>query len=204
MTKAAVIVETRPNGLQAALDRHLPWLDGWDLWAFCSISSINQFIDYGVDMYIRGGITINSLNDYNRLLTSESFWNQLVQYDKVLIFQTDSGILRPGIEDFFEWDYVGAPWKFQDHGGNGGFSLRTPSVMLEIIQGYPWSPQLGYEDVYFCNEMKVYGIGKLAPREVCFKFSMETIFELGTLGYHAITNYHGRDQVKQILNQYEP
>lgn len=139
--------------------------------------------------------------DYNVLLTSERFW-KAVPFEKVLIFQHDSGLLRQGIEEFLHWDYVGAPWKFQDHGGNGGLSLRTVKTMIETIAHTPYQPIIhGNEDVYFSNNIHRVG-GKLAPREVCSKFSCESIFELGTLGYHAIDKHLNNEQVNQIMNQY--
>ena len=46
-----------------------------------------------------------SVDGYNKLLTSSQFWDCL-EYDKVLIFQTDSRILRSGIEEFLHFDYM--------------------------------------------------------------------------------------------------
>jgi hypothetical protein len=145
---------------------------------------------------------IRTLNDYNKLLTSQEFWAML-PVDKCLIFQHDSMILREGIEEFFEFDMVGAPWKFQYHGNNGGFSLRDPLIMQHICKDFKWHPGLGYEDVFFCNIMHQHDIGELAPREVCRKFACETIFELGTLGVHAIQKYLTPQQVNQIMTQYD-
>lgn len=146
---------------------------------------------------------IKTINDYNQLLTSSRFWNELVRYDRILIFQHDSTLLRNGIEEFLEYDYVGAPWKFQEHGGNGGLSIRNPKAMLACIQKQLWNPKLGNEDVYFSNLLKDMPEFKLAPRDVCSKFSCESIFQLGTLGYHAIEKYLTEEEVNQIKRQYE-
>lgn len=148
---------------------------------------------------------LKTLSDYNRLLTSKEFW-QGIPFDKVLITQMDAEILRPGIEDFLEYDYVGAPWKFQQHGGNGGFSLRTKNSILDVIEYNPYKGESvhGYEDVYFSNVLKQFpSYGKLAPREVCEKFSCESIFALGTLGIHAIDKYLKPDQCETIRKQYK-
>lgn len=143
-----------------------------------------------------------TLNDYNTLMTSKHLW-EMIPFDKVLIFQQDADLLRPGIEEFLEYDYVGAPWKFQEHGGNGGLSLRSKEHMIKVIDAFPYDvSREGYEDVYFSNHISAVG-GRLAPREVCSKFSCESIFQLGTLGYHAIDKYLTNEQVKQIKTQYE-
>ena len=198
MTNAAVITETRNFNPQIIRD-HLDMLpDNFDLIVFCGDSNAHLFNEFECIKY---NTSINNLNDYNRLLTSLYFWDKLQHFDKVLIFQTDSKILREGIEEFYKWDYVGAPWLFQEKGGNGGLSLRDPKIMLEIIESEPYNPGYGYEDVYFSNKVENYG--NLAPRNICKKFSCETIFELGTWGYHAIQNYMTNEQISKIENQYK-
>lgn len=144
---------------------------------------------------------VRTLAEYNQLLTSPKFWES-IKYERVLIFQHDSELLRKGIDSFLEYDYIGAPWKFQDKGGNGGLSLRNPEVMFEVTKAFPYNPGLGYEDVYFSNHIEKVG-GNLAPREVCSEFSCETIFKLGTLGAHAIDKYFTKEECEQIRNQYK-
>jgi hypothetical protein len=139
---------------------------------------------------------------YNKLLTNLHFWSEFTNYDRVLIFQHDSGLLRHGIEQFYSYDYIGAPWKFQQHGGNGGLSLRNPTVMKELLYLYPYHNNTINEDVYISNIMFQKNIGNLAHREACNLFSVETIFQLNTLGYHAIDKYHDPLRVKMIIEQY--
>ena len=145
-----------------------------------------------------------SNNDYNRILTSTSFWKDL-KLDKVLIFQHDSQLLRHGIEEFLEYDFIGAPlYHIPMPAMNGGLSLRNTSKMLEIIEKYPYQgmPIHGNEDIYFCNHMNLVG-GKLPTKEVAQQFSVETIFELGSLGVHAIEKWHTPEKCEEILNQYK-
>lgn len=156
---------------------------------------------FEVKHLVHGGI--KSMIDYNKLLASLPFWMAL-PYDKVLIFQHDSMLLRDGIEEFYEWDYVGAPWKFQDHGGNGGLSWRSREAMIEVLKMFPYVPSgNNNEDVYFSNALKQMPEFKLAPREVCEKFSCESIYKEGTLGYHAIDKYLTKEEVHKIKTQYE-
>lgn len=184
MNNIAVIVENRQvNNLDSIIDAHMIHLPGWEL-------------DVIKEVHIK------TLNDYNRLLTHDSFWEKYQDYDRVLIFQSDSMILKDGIDDFLEYDYYGAPWKFQNNGGNGGLSIRNPKKCLSLIKIKPWNHSYGYEDVYFSNHLHEVG-GVVAPREICELFSCETIFKLGTFGMHAIHKYLTATQVEQILNQYE-
>jgi hypothetical protein len=204
-TKAAVIIETRnlPN-LTEIIFKHLEMLDfSWNLHIFCSDQNYELLKRTfpGADI-INLHFSTLSTQQYNEILTSEWFWKRIIGM-KVLIFQTDSMLLRKGIDEFLEWDYVGAPWKFQEHGGNGGLSLRTKQMMIRVIQSYPYSKSMhGNEDIYFSNHLLKIEGAKLAPREVCKKFSCETIPELNTLGYHAIEKYLDFEIVNQIKTQY--
>ena len=73
-----------------------------------------------------------SIKEYNKLLTSVWFYEQLLS-KKFLLFQTDSCLLKDGIEDFLEFDYIGAPWPhLRNQIGNGGFSLRDKHVCIQI------------------------------------------------------------------------
>ncbi len=158
----------------------------------------HNFLPIGYKLYLNN--TVNSISDYNRLLTSFEFWENIKE-ENVLIIQHDSALLRTGIEEFYKWDYVGAPWEFQQHGGNGGLSFRKKSAMLKCLHEVAPIPELN-EDIYFSNALKFLGMN-LAPREICSQFSCETIFKLGTLGTHAIEKYLTTDQIKQIKSQYE-
>ena len=178
---AAAIVETRYlSDIRSVIEAHMSKLDGFELIIYHGLNNASLFTEIDCEKKI---VDIKTLNDYNLLLTSFNFWSGLLKYDKVLIFQHDSGILKDNISDFLEWDYIGAPWYFQDDGGNGGFSLRNPKVMTDIIRGMVYNPGKWNEDLYFCEAMRNYNM-RLAPKNVCEQFSVETVFKLGTFGYH--------------------
>jgi hypothetical protein len=214
MKKGAVLVETRllPD-LMKIIENHLLFLpEDWGFMMFGSKENEKWFHDHFPDCpFVTLGNKDLQPKDYNIMLTSKWFWEK-IPFDKILIFQHDSRLLKEGIEEFLQWDYVGAPWKFQHHGGNGGLSLRTKAAMIDIIERntpyYETYPDEGNEDVWFCNKLKYYSIHhpdplwKLAPRDICTKFCVESIYEMGTLGVHAIENYLTPLECNSILNQY--
>jgi hypothetical protein len=168
-----VIVEDRDlDYLQKVIDNHVE-NTGWELFK----------MDY----------PINSLDDYNRLLTSVAFWN-IVPFDKCLIFQHDSWLLRKGIDEFMDWDYVGAPWNFQEEGGNGGLSLRTVSVMKKICESEKWDGT--NEDIWFSKHLPKYG--KLAPRDICGSFSVESVYFENPFGVHAPWKYLTKGELNSL------
>lgn len=160
-----------------------------------------KFLPKDCEIYHVKNEVINSIADYNRLLTSKRLWRN-IPTEKVLIFQWDSFLLKEGIEYFLEYDYVGAPWKFQEHGGNGGLSIRDSKAMLKIINQFPqWDTSEPNEDVWFCNGMLQLGMD-LAPRKVCEKFSVESIYKLDTIGGHAIDVWLTPSECNSIRTQY--
>jgi hypothetical protein len=152
-------------------------------------------------------IKINSINivEYNKLLTSRKFWEELPA-ENILIFQSDSFMLRDGIEEFINYDYIGADWywiylnqypeyKKYSAGGNGGFSFRKKSKMLEIIDRLPYDDKLN-EDMYFALGLQ--GTNLPTPEQKQ-KFSVESVFHKEPLAVHAPDKYMKDDQLKIIL-----
>ena len=122
-----------------------------------------------------------------------------------MIYQEDSIIFKNNIEDFLKWDYIGAPWpKYQNDNrsgvGNGGVSLRTRSIMIQVIhkvnihQTVYNSSTLKYikntnstcppEDVYFSKNMEDFGIGLVADRKSASRFSTESLVNTNSFAGH--------------------
>lgn len=201
MKIAAVIVETRPGYRDVVSDHWCQLKSETPLIVLGSDANKHDFSSPAVQfLNLKTHLTIQQ---YNLLFTNKLFWSRLLKYDRVLIFQHDSMLMMPIPETYWEYDYIGAPWSFQLHGGNGGLSIRNPRKMLEVIEKIPYEfHRHGNEDVYFSNHLDLVG-GNIAPRNVCSNFSVESIFKLGTVGYHAIDKYLTPEQCHQIKNQYK-
>jgi hypothetical protein len=157
-----------------------------------------------------------SIEKYNRLLISEWFYDAILT-EMFLIFQTDSIILKEHkhkINHFMSYDYVGAPWKncpmkiditqliklknpiSSTCVGNGGFSLRRKSKMLDIIHTIPYENQP--EDVYFSS----YTQNKPLPEEAKH-FSVENIFYEEPFAVHKIWTTLSSDDMKYLRERYK-
>jgi len=195
---AAVIVDTRRLSLYQVITEHLFYLPKYTkLYIFSSEDNRHLQEMLNCEFHV---VEINDIRGYNKILKSKNFWNKIKE-ENILIFQEDSRLLREGIEDFYEYDYVGAAWDFYPFVGNGGLSFRHKSAMLKVLEVCNPENDIN-EDVYFawgCNVLKL----NLAPVHVANKFSCETQFNLGTLGYHAIEKYLSLEQVNEIKKQYE-
>lgn len=198
MILSCAIVETKnKNGLLEVINNHINYLPkNTKLYLFGSKETeyIKELVD--CEFYY---VEINSIEDYNKLLKSISFW-EIFKEERVLIFQHDSRLLRFGIEEFYQWDYIGASWNFSPFVGNGGLSLRNPKAMIDCLKTI--SVSTNNEDIYFGFALPMKGY-KVAPVHIANKFSIETKFYLGSFGYHAIEKYLSEEQCKQIKTQYE-
>lgn len=86
-----------------------------------------------------------SVLTYNRLLLSLNFFERLVQYQYILIYQLDCFVFE---DRLLEWcnrgyDYVGAPFvKKSEKGveifsvGNGGFSIRNITAHIRALKSF--------------------------------------------------------------------
>jgi hypothetical protein len=135
-----------------------------------------------------------TIKDYNNLLVSKEFYNN-IPTEVFLIFQTDSIICKSNkdlINDFINYDYIGAPWTDKTV-GNGGLSLRKKSKMLEIINNCAYNNQA--EDLYFTKACP--NISRNIPSfEDAKRFSVETVYNDTSFGVHKPWNYIKGDYFK--------
>jgi len=211
---SAVIIEPRCHGaLSFVLNNFLDNLDdNWNIILFHGNTN-HKYIKYIIHIYllkyvhrihlINLNIDNLTIDDYNLLLKSSPFYNY-IPTEMFLIFQTDTMIFKENkqlIHLFMEYDYVGAPWEYvfieNEAVGNGGFSLRRKSKMLEIIQKNPNSSTELMEDAYFCYETNTH-IHK-PSLEKAKLFSVEQIYSEITFGCHKPWHW---DNYEQFARRY--
>jgi hypothetical protein len=120
---------------------------------------------------------------YNKLMMSKRILDK-IPTEMFLVIQADSLICKQGahlLDKFMSYDYVGAPWKGRNALGNGGFSLRRKSKMLEILAT---CPTLNHnEDGFFSGGCKG-AVPKKPTPEQAKEFSIETINSPQSFGIH--------------------
>jgi len=134
-----------------------------------------------------------SSEDYNKLLKSKKFWNHYLKGSKILLYQEDSFIFSNNIDDFMEYDYIGAPRYANDlslpiNVGNRDLSLRTRRVMIDVIDALK-EEKLDMcdddsEDVYFSKHIQRLELGNVADREIASQFSSELIYNKDSFAGH--------------------
>ena len=217
-TKFCVIVETRTTNTLLLVIKNFMYLlqnKNWGLIIFHGKNN-EKFLKNNLGnipniIFINLNIQKLSVFDYSLLLLNIKFWETLKTYNckNALIFQIDTLLMNDNVDDFINYDYIGAPWHTNHYNlklevGNGGLSLRNVNSMIEILTTCPiLSLETGEflpEDIYFsywCKNKK-YNIPTL---ENATLFSFETIFCDKSCGFHKpyIENFDKKEDFFNIL-----
>lgn len=83
-----------------------------------------------------------SISSYSRLLLTTQFYESIINFDYVLIYQLDCLVFNDNLQEYCElgYDYIGSPL-FRRYSakpilsrvGNGGFSLRRVEACLDVL-----------------------------------------------------------------------
>jgi hypothetical protein len=166
------------------------------------------------------GLNVENLDitEYSRLLATKSVIYDYILSDTFLVFQTDSMILPANkqiINEFLNYDYVGAPWLVTNYPltknssfiGNGGFSLRRKSKMLEIVEKIEWNKANEfkecfysniYEDLYFCTNYDNIVVNK-PEYQKALTFCVDEVFNEAPFGCHKPWTHR---HYEQLVNLY--
>lgn len=142
---------------------------------------------------------IDSMEKYNKFIITEL--TDYVDTEFCLICQWDGFVINPTQwkDDFFKYDYIGAPWEHIDGKvGNGGFSLRSKRL-LQLTKTFLGNmPEYSEpEDLTICHtHRRIFELNaiKFAPSDVADVFSKETNREPGDpFGFHNVYEKIVRD-----------
>lgn len=154
--KAAVIIETRYRTNLIPLILHFSTVLGpsWPILIYTSVESVGLFASSAaLSRYLRSGliqlrilpstVLFTNSNSVNKFMTDRWIWENLAPVENVLIFQSDSMLCANAarsVDDFFAYDFVGAPIKDGlGKGYNGGLSLRKRSSTLRVLDEWEWA-----------------------------------------------------------------
>ena len=143
--------------------------------------------------------------EYSDLFLNPRFYDY-IPTEMFLIFQTDSMIIprnKHMIYEYMEYDYVGAPWPdtemLPSSIGNGGFSLRRKSKMLELLSHISADYMKPYqadkdghyanEDLFFCGRDHKGVEIKKPPYIKATNFSVESVYTTNPFAVHAVWKY---------------
>jgi hypothetical protein len=211
---SAVIIEPREHkALEFVLNNILTNLsDEWGLVIFHGRKNKNFILNlfensikkfkHRLDKCIELDVDNLSIDQYSNLCKSSAFY-KCINTEIMLLFQVDSIILDANknlINKFLVYDYVGAPW-LNGVVGNGGFSLRRKSKMIEICDNVPHNIiNHPHEDNYFSYQ-NIIPLNKPSFQEAQ-TFSVETVFHEKSFGIHAPWKHLNKYELEFLTNTY--
>jgi hypothetical protein len=169
--KVAIIIETRARSNLIPLILHFSVVLGptWPIICFTSdeiAASMQSSAALSRHLAATGGpiqlrilpstVLFSNSDSVSAFLTKPWLWQQLAPAKWVLMFQSDAMLCANAarsVEDFFEYDFVGAPISVKEggEGFNGGLSLRKRETILRIIEENDWETNRGkrFEDRWY-------------------------------------------------------
>jgi hypothetical protein len=226
---SVIIVDNRPNDASVrALIMTLINLESSE-WT-CTLYTSKYAYEYytkeigdfaNVEIFPSLNNEIFDIDVYNDTMTDATLWEAMIEkgIKRCLVIQDDGFIVRPGVDAFLQYDYVGAPWKdtverqsLKSNGydlvGNGGLSLRNVSVMYQVCTEFREERRKLFffninrvpEDVFFVQHLQKLR-SKLPKLDVANAFSSEEIINASSIGFHKVWMYHSADDVKSFFDK---
>lgn len=133
------------------------------------------------------------IEDHDQFVMKQLIDHIPVGVDHFLTVQPDGYVLNGSAWDdaFLEYDYVGAPWFWNNVVGNAGFCLRSTRLAHELQGGkyesYPMDTNIC---VKYRKELEEKGF-KWAPVELASKFSVENLPYESQFGWHGENPFNG-------------
>jgi hypothetical protein len=203
MIDIAVIVEPRNHEyLIPVINNILRNTDNIKIQIFHSILNENilkeTYKENSRIIYTKLRQTNLTIPQYNILLTSTNFWNN-IHGENILIFQTDSCLCRHintfDFAKYLNYGFIGAPCmlEYPIPWQNGGISIRKKSLTLKAIKDGP---------IKF-NEDKFYSVSKRrimnpAPFDLAKEFSVEKYYNKYPLAIHKTWKYITKEQWDEL------
>ncbi|KAJ6264990.1 hypothetical protein Dda_1145 [Drechslerella dactyloides] len=204
-TRLALLVETRPLGHLAPLLLHMITVVPPE-WRFLflgskeSVEHLNASLP--VQLHERSGkldlkllpdnVTVSTLEQTFQTFTNLWFYEEVVGgargVEHLLVFQADSILCANSdhsLNDWLEYDWVGAPWNLKDSfGGNGGLSLRKISRIRQVLSFQQRLPDSESDDAWLISRLGLLPGANMATPDQEAEFSVENIWHQSPMGYH--------------------
>ena len=234
LNNEAILIEFR-------LLPHLPFIiknciynlgNNWSFTIICGLLNYDFILKIKNDNNLNIKIINKNINnltreEYSIMLLHSEFW-KLFLGNNLLIYQEDSIIFKNFNNNYFKYDYIGAPF-FNKNIGNGGLSFRKKNTMIYICEKYfdkkketfnkivkhikickNNNKKYNYnyeeiilEDLQITNIMRNYKLGLLPSFNIAKDFSIEKYYNNDSFGGHQIwycVNNMNKFLNKKILN----
>lgn len=153
-------------------------------------------------------MTVNGQEAISRFLTTLRLYDTILRpAEHLLVFQTDSMICsnsRHNVDDYLEYDWIGAPWNPEGAGGgNGGLSLRRVSSLIDVLRDEQRRDNSEPEDIWFSQRLQERPGSSLANGSISLMFSGEMHAGEPEHVFSAPSHYqsvsHKKDSISKLI-----
>jgi hypothetical protein len=147
--------------------------------------SYNDFFEY---QFLDFEFPFSTWGEYNALLKDVYFYKNLYPYKYLLIVQTDAYVFSTDLSEFYQYDYVGAPWErnslkyINGRVGNGGFSLRNIETVTSVLQSK--KRMFSFRSLLHLNFKYTYKFGSMQRLNGFKKFTTYQIITLFSKSFY--------------------
>lgn len=144
--------------------------------------SVPSYVDYFEFDFLSLEFPFSTWAEYNVLLKKNDLYEKIVDYDFLLIVQTDAYVFSSDLNDFFQYDYIGAPWtkdpikNIKGRVGNGGFSLRNIKKINSLFLSK--KRIIGIRSLFYINFKHEYKYGKMNRFKGIKRFTLRQVFSI--------------------------
>ena len=139
-----------------------------------------SYVDFFNFQFLNIEFNFSTWVEYNALLKSNKLYQEISDFDYLLIVQTDAYVFSNSIDDFSEYDYIGAPWvrdpikNIKGCVGNGGLSLRNIQKIKSILNSE--TKLFAFTTLLYMNSKHFFKFGKIKRYNGIKKFTLQQYF----------------------------
>jgi hypothetical protein len=165
-----------------------------------------SYIDFFKFDFLTFKFSFSTWVEYNALLKKSELYEKLGDYEYILIVQTDAFVFSNNLSEFFQYDYVGAPWtknpikNIRGRVGNGGFSLRNIHKIKSILLSD--RKFIGFKSLLYINFKHEYKYGKMKRFSGFKKFTIQQLFSISLVSlfqYLFYNNFKSAFKIDSVI-----
>ena len=208
--KSIVIVERRihPN-LEFILYNAAYYARDWAITIVCSdinIDYIRSLLGPNIDsvsliqMFEGNPEPAVGKNEYNYLLQSSEFYEAMTS-ENLLMMEMDTYLRKPIASEILKYDYVAAPYSWDNSSSGGGLSFRKRSAMLAICSTF--TDLCHAQDIYALKGMQSLGY-IIPPYDEAIHYFCESCYYKDPVGFHQWWTFFtiNNDDAETIFHTY--
>jgi len=208
-SKVGVLVLTEPQNPRnrALVLQLLATTATWPVQVFCPVGIQQTLVQHKMLLHYNkiGRLRFTLLAEeeqgleFSQIVVRPSFWKQVIG-EKALLLDSKSVLCsnsEAALDDYFEYDWVSAPWSQESPEPSGSVTLRSRKWMLKILSST--KPTLP-EAVFFVKQLRARG-ANVANMTMASKFAVESIYTPRPIAVGHVLDHLEKSDVSTLFDE---